>query len=153
MASTYRPHGQGTAQRPADRLWEHQLRRENKALLEQIKEIGKRREADYAESERKRQETEERLDAIETKLTGFGHELREAVRASEKTATELRTAFSRLGERIGGRAANGRLRVSHILSRADDKQSHLVKTRHLVNQTCIRLLQKALGTLLSPPRC
>ncbi len=121
MASTPRPHGQETAHRHVDRLWEHQLRKENKALLDQISKINKQHEADFVESERRRQETDDRLDVIELEIQKIENERQQAVRASERTMVDLREALSRLGERVGKHAANGNFFIYSGSSQGNEK--------------------------------
>jgi len=52
----------------ADKLWQFQLRKENKALLEQIQEIERRRQSDAAEANRKFKETADRMIALESRV-------------------------------------------------------------------------------------
>ena len=53
----------------ADKLWQFQLRKENQALLEQLKENERRRQFDAAEAERKHKENADRIIALESRLS------------------------------------------------------------------------------------
>jgi len=52
----------------ADKLWQFQLRKENKALLEQLQENERRRQFDAAESNKKLKENADRIIALESRL-------------------------------------------------------------------------------------
>jgi DNA repair exonuclease SbcCD ATPase subunit len=53
----------------ADKLWQFQLRKENKAILDQLQENERRRQADAAEAERKLKESANRIKALESRLS------------------------------------------------------------------------------------
>ena len=53
----------------ADKLWQFQLRKENKALLEQLQENERRRQLDASEAERKLKDSADRIIALESRLS------------------------------------------------------------------------------------
>jgi hypothetical protein len=57
-----------------DKLWQFQLRKENKALLEQLQEIERRRQFDAAEAEKKLKESTDRIIALESRLSEIERE-------------------------------------------------------------------------------
>lgn len=58
----------------ADKLWQFQLRKENKALLEMMQELERRRESDAAEVASKQKESTDRIIALELRLSEFERE-------------------------------------------------------------------------------
>jgi hypothetical protein len=58
----------------ADTLWQFQLRKENKALLEQIQEQERRRQVDAAEADRKFKESANRIIALESRISEMERE-------------------------------------------------------------------------------
>ena len=52
----------------ADKLWQFQLRKENKALLELVQENERRSQLDTAEASRKHKESTDRIIALESRL-------------------------------------------------------------------------------------
>ena len=57
-----------TAETAANNLWEYQLRKENKAILEQVRKIGEKRDADVSENMRRMQEGEKRRLVLEARV-------------------------------------------------------------------------------------
>jgi hypothetical protein len=53
----------------ADKLWQFQLRKENKALLEQLQEQERHRQFDAAEVDRKLKESADRIITLESRLS------------------------------------------------------------------------------------
>jgi hypothetical protein len=53
----------------ADKLWQFQLRKENKALLEQLQENERRRQLDASEAEKKLKDSADRIIALESRLS------------------------------------------------------------------------------------
>jgi hypothetical protein len=71
MQTTLSPNRAAVA---ADKLWQFQLRKENKALLEQLQENERRRQFDAAEAERKLTESTNRIIALESRLSEIERE-------------------------------------------------------------------------------
>jgi DNA repair ATPase RecN len=93
----------------ADRLWEHQLRKENRAILDQLKELEKQRRNADDEILRKVQESEERLDAMEARLSEVDAELKkysksaaEAKMVRSVTIEDIQNLMSDEERRTGG---------------------------------------------------
>lgn len=63
------PTNQSTAEMAANTMWEYQLRKENKAILDQIRKYGEKRDADVAENMKRFQEVEKRRLALEARIT------------------------------------------------------------------------------------
>ncbi|CZR51194.1 uncharacterized protein PAC_01069 [Phialocephala subalpina] len=63
------PTKQSTAEMAANTMWEYQLRKENKAILDQIRKYGEKRDADVAENMKRFQEVEKRRLALEARVT------------------------------------------------------------------------------------
>ncbi|KUJ22849.1 uncharacterized protein LY89DRAFT_728959 [Mollisia scopiformis] len=59
---------QSTAELASNTLWEYQLRKENKVILEQIRKIGEKRDADVSENMRRMQEGEKHRLTLEAKV-------------------------------------------------------------------------------------
>ncbi|KAE9381500.1 hypothetical protein N431DRAFT_425071 [Stipitochalara longipes BDJ] len=57
-----------------DKLWQFQLRKENKALLDQIQENERRRQFDTTEADRKLKESTDRITALESRLAKYERE-------------------------------------------------------------------------------
>ena len=57
-----------------NKLWQFQLRKENKVLLEQMQEHEKRRQFDAAESDRKLKEGADKIIALESRLAEYERE-------------------------------------------------------------------------------
>ncbi|KAE8441349.1 hypothetical protein EG329_005498 [Mollisiaceae sp. DMI_Dod_QoI] len=62
------PTTQSTAEIAANSLWEYQLRKENRAILEQIRKIGDKRDAEVSENMKRFQEGEKRRLALEARV-------------------------------------------------------------------------------------
>lgn len=94
---------QATAGKAAELLWEHQLRRENRAILEQIRQIGEKRDADVTEIMKRLTDAERRRLALEAKVGEMVKEqqLKEAEhkkQCAEKIAQMEKLLRSRLTE-------------------------------------------------------
>lgn len=57
-----------TTEMAASNLWEYQLRRENRAILERVRKIGEQRDADVSENMKRIQEAEKRRLALEARV-------------------------------------------------------------------------------------
>jgi flagellar motility protein MotE (MotC chaperone) len=107
-----------TADLAANKLWEYQLRRENKVILQEIKEAAKRREANNAEAERKTNVLDERIAALEAKVAEFERMYKEDEKARAKWNEEAVALRSAMAGFLAGqvRAGSWTLQLPSVLA-------------------------------------
>lgn len=88
LAAASRLGTQSPARNGVDVLWQHQLRREHKALLDQITSLAKESRNHTMDTEKKLRHVEERLQAVEVKLVGIQSDLATRYATIEKHITE-----------------------------------------------------------------
>lgn len=94
----------------ANTLWEYQLRKENKAILDQIRKYGDKRDADVAENMRRFQEGEKRRLALEARVAELERDqkLQDARAAEHKK--ECAAKLAELENFLKGRITDEELR-------------------------------------------
>lgn len=115
MASVQTPAStnQSTAEMAANTLWEYQLRKENKAILEQIRKYGDKRDADVAENMKRFQEGEKRRLALEARVVELERDRRlQDARAAEHKK-ECAAKLAELENFLKGRVTEGK---AHLVS-------------------------------------
>lgn len=100
---------QSTAEMAANTMWEYQLRKENKAILEQIRKYGDKRDADVAENMKRFQEGEKRRLALEARVAELERDqkLQDARAAEHKK--ECAARLQELENFLKGRVTEGKL--------------------------------------------
>jgi hypothetical protein len=106
----------------ADKLWQFQLRKENKALLEQLQENERRRQLDASEAERKLKDSADRIITLESRLSEVE---REKIRDDEarkefmKADAAFKADFKNFLE---GRLSEGSLLEDLIITQLTDSR-------------------------------
>jgi septal ring factor EnvC (AmiA/AmiB activator) len=110
-----------TIETAKDRLWEFQLRKENKAILQEIKIAAKDRQKDQAEYERKMKASSGRIDALEAKLADLERLYKEHAHAREKWMEEAAAFKSSmanvLAQHLNEGFTHASLTISQILTK------------------------------------
>lgn len=102
----------GGAEAGKDRLWEFQLRRENKSILQEIRSAAKNREMDQAEFVRQTKAARDRLTALETRLAELEHARKEDEKARENWMKDAAAFKSSMADFLSGRLNEG---LTHIV--------------------------------------
>lgn len=105
----------GGAEAGKDRLWEFQLRRENKSILQEIRTAAKHREIDQVEFARQTKAASERLFALETKVAELEHARKEDEKAREKWMDDAAAFKSSMADFLSGRLSEGLARIAYKL--------------------------------------
>lgn len=104
-----------------DKLWQFQLRKENKALLEQLQENERRRQYDTAESDRKLKESADKIIALESRLAEHDREKIKDDQARREFMKEDAAFKTNLKNFLEGRLSEGLFRMSFdVTHRAND---------------------------------
>ena len=91
----------------ADKLWQYQLRKENKALLEQLQENERRRQFYEAEADKKAKECADSIIALETKISEHEREKTRIDRAVKDMEMGQKTFKSGMMNFLQGRNPEG----------------------------------------------
>jgi len=96
----------------SDKLWKHQLRKENKALLEQLQENERRRQSDAAEAAMKEKEIADRIMALESRISEIEREKNKDDQARKEFAKGEAAFKSDLKTFLEGRISDSLLIVN-----------------------------------------
>jgi hypothetical protein len=106
----------------ADKLWQFQLRKENKALLEQILELESRHQFDAAEADRKHNESADQIVALESRLAEIEREKNRNDQVWNGFMKEDGAFKANVKTFLEGRLSEGTFRMALLSrNRADDR--------------------------------
>lgn len=98
----------------ADKLWQFQLRKENMALLEQIREQESLRQVAAAEANKKFKESADRIIALESRISELERERARDVQARKEFMKGDAAFKAELKHFLDGRFSEGLLEVALV---------------------------------------
>jgi hypothetical protein len=97
----------GIAETARDRMWEFQLRKENKAMLQEIRNAAKQRELEQAEIDRTTRASTELLATIEARLAALENAYKEDQKGREKFMDDAARFRAQMTEFLSARFNEG----------------------------------------------
>lgn len=90
-----------------DQLWTFQLRKENKAMLQEIRDLQERRQTDYADFEGSLRVATDNLAKVDARVTELERRHAEDVQSQEKFREEIAALQALMAERMASKFHQG----------------------------------------------